>query len=107
MSDVVKGVDWASSQAQKKAADAEAEFAAKGSTKHKGSVANMSLGGGKSRSLDEAVNAAVDYGLHFAVAAGMSTHFKSDHALPTLPPFFKEMTTAMHVAIHQQVLRKL
>ncbi len=36
----------------------------------KGSVANMSLGGGKSRVLDLAVNAAVDAGLHFAVAAG-------------------------------------
>ena len=30
----------------------------------------MSLGGGKSISLDEAVNAAVESGLHFAVAAG-------------------------------------
>jgi cerevisin len=30
----------------------------------------MSLGGGKSRALDEAVNAAVDGGMHFAVAAG-------------------------------------
>jgi cerevisin len=30
----------------------------------------MSLGGGKARSLDEAVDAAVEAGLHFAVAAG-------------------------------------
>lgn len=30
----------------------------------------MSLGGGKSLALDEAVDAAVDDGLHFAVAAG-------------------------------------
>jgi len=36
----------------------------------KGSVANMSLGGGKSPALDLAVNAAVNAGLHFAVAAG-------------------------------------
>lgn len=36
----------------------------------KGSVANMSLGGGPSRVLDLAVNAAVDTGMHFAVAAG-------------------------------------
>ena len=30
----------------------------------------MSLGGGKAQSLDDAVNAAVEAGLHFAVAAG-------------------------------------
>ena len=30
----------------------------------------MSLGGGASTSLDSAVNAAVDKGVHFAVAAG-------------------------------------
>jgi len=33
-------------------------------------VANMSLGGGKSSSLDSAVNAAVDNEVIFAVAAG-------------------------------------
>ena len=38
--------------------------------RHKGSVANMSLGGGKSLALDDAVNRAVDSGMHFAVAAG-------------------------------------
>lgn len=36
----------------------------------KGSVANMSLGGGFSPSLNLAVNSAVDSGVHFAVAAG-------------------------------------
>jgi cerevisin len=70
MSDVVGGVDWAATQAKKKADAARAEYAATGKTKHKGSVANMSLGGGKSESLDRAVNKAVDSGLHFAVAAG-------------------------------------
>jgi len=70
MSDVVAGVVWASQQAKKKALAAEAEYKATGSTKHKGSVANMSLGGGKSRALDDAVNRAVGAGLHFAVAAG-------------------------------------
>lgn len=66
MSDVVGGVVWAATQAKNKA-----EAAAAGKVKnHKGSVANMSLGGGKSRALDEAVNRAVDAGLHFAVAAG-------------------------------------
>ena len=70
MSDVVGGVVWAATQASEKAAKAAAEYAATGRTTHKGSVANMSLGGGKSRALDDAVNRAVDAGLHFAVAAG-------------------------------------
>ncbi|KAG8817737.1 serine protease [Serendipita sp. 399] len=70
MSDVVGGVVWASAEAAKKAAKARAEYAATGYTAHKGSVANMSLGGGKSRALDDAVNTAVENGMHFAVAAG-------------------------------------
>ena len=66
MSDVVKGVEWAAN------AHIEAVAAAKKGKKKgfKGSVANMSLGGGKSRTLDLSVNAAVDAGIHFAVAAG-------------------------------------
>lgn len=66
MSDVVKGVEWAAT------AHTETVSAAKKGKKKgfKGSVANMSLGGGASRTLDLAVNAAVDAGLHFAVAAG-------------------------------------
>jgi len=51
MSDVVKGVEWA--------ALAHAKTAAKKDKKFKGSVANMSLGGGKSQALDQTVNAAV------------------------------------------------
>jgi len=70
MSDVVGGVAWAAGQAKAKADAADVEYAATGSTKHKGSVANMSLGGGKSRALDDSVNKAVDDGMHFAVAAG-------------------------------------
>ncbi|KAJ7658531.1 peptidase S8/S53 domain-containing protein [Mycena rosella] len=70
MSDVVGGVEFATRSAIAKAEAAQAEVKATGSTKHKGSVANMSLGGGKSKALDQAVNAAVDAGLHFAVAAG-------------------------------------
>ncbi|KAJ7647827.1 peptidase S8/S53 domain-containing protein [Roridomyces roridus] len=70
MSDVVAGVDFAAESALEKAAAADAELKATGKTSHKGSVANMSLGGGKSPALDRAVNAAVDSGLHFAVAAG-------------------------------------
>ncbi|WVR04631.1 hypothetical protein IAU60_001642 [Kwoniella sp. DSM 27419] len=70
MSDVVGGVLWAAEQAAAEKAAAEKELAATGKTKYKGSVANMSLGGGKAKSLDDAVNAAVEAGLHFAVAAG-------------------------------------
>ncbi|CAE6475255.1 unnamed protein product [Rhizoctonia solani] len=70
MSDVVAGVTWASKAAQAKAIEAIKEFRATGKTSHKGSVANMSLGGGKSPALDRAVNNAVKNGMHFAVAAG-------------------------------------
>ncbi|GIJ85841.1 serine protease [Aspergillus pseudoviridinutans] len=66
MSDVVAGVEWAVKSHLKKAKDAK-DGKIKG---FKGSVANMSLGGGKSRTLEAAVNAGVEAGLHFAVAAG-------------------------------------
>ena len=66
MSDVVKGVEWAA-QAHLKAVAEAKDGKKKG---FKGSAANMSLGGGKSTTLDLAVNAAVDAGIHFAVAAG-------------------------------------
>ncbi|RKF71299.1 Alkaline protease 2 [Golovinomyces cichoracearum] len=62
MSDVVKGIDWAAKSHLKNVRDRKKGF--------KGSVANMSLGGGKSQALDHAVNGAVMAGMHFAVAAG-------------------------------------
>lgn len=66
MNDVVKGVEWAAIDHTKTVKEAK-----NGKKKgYKGSVANMSLGGGKSPTLDLAVNAAVDAGIHFAVAAG-------------------------------------
>ncbi|CAO3587014.1 unnamed protein product [Absidia cylindrospora] len=65
MSDVVQGVEWAALSHTK-----NADKAKKDGKPFKGSVANMSLGGGKSRALDLAVNGAVDIGLVFAVAAG-------------------------------------
>lgn len=66
MSDVVKGVEFAA-----KSHSETVQAAKDGKKKNfKGSTANMSLGGGKSTTLDLAVNAAVDAGLHFAVAAG-------------------------------------
>ncbi|KAF7428899.1 serine protease [Pleurotus ostreatus] len=70
MSDVVAGVTWAAESALAKKDQAARELAATGKTSHKGSVASMSLGGGKSPALDRAVNAAVDSGIHFSVAAG-------------------------------------
>lgn len=66
MSDVVKGVEYAVQSHLKALKDAK-DGKKKG---FKGSAANMSLGGGKSQALDMAVNAAVDAGIHFAVAAG-------------------------------------
>ncbi len=67
MSDVVKGVEYA---AESHLEAIEAAKKGKGKKGFKGSAANMSLGGGKSVLLDKAVNAAVQVGIHFAVAAG-------------------------------------
>ena len=68
MSDIVGGVLWAADQAAKKLAAAKAEYTATGKTKHKGSVANMSLGGDMSQTLNNAVNRAIGSGMQFAVA---------------------------------------
>jgi len=66
MSDVVKGVEFAATSHLE-----QVKAAKDGKRKgFKGSVANMSLGGGKTQALDAAVNAAVKTGIHFAVAAG-------------------------------------
>ncbi|KAL1921728.1 uncharacterized protein VTP21DRAFT_10370 [Calcarisporiella thermophila] len=56
VSDIIAGIDWVVKDAKK--------------GKNKKAVANMSLGGGASDVLDEAVNKAADAGIHFAVAAG-------------------------------------
>lgn len=58
MSDVIKGVEYVASDHLKNGKS------------RKASTANMSLGGGNSPTLDLAVNAAVDVGIHFSVAAG-------------------------------------
>lgn len=89
MSDVTGGVLWAANDAKSLSASYKANPHTAAAKKHKGFVANMSLGGGKSPTLDKAVNGAVDMGLHFAVAAGnenadvshVLTHIK---ASPTL-----------------------
>lgn len=64
MSDVIKGVEFA-------ALSHNRNLTKNGNKKkYKGAAANMSLGGGKSPSLDMVVDAAVNAGIHFAVAAG-------------------------------------
>lgn len=63
MSDVIKGVEFAALSHNHK-------LTKKGKKNYKGATANMSLGGGKSPSLDMVVDAAVKAGIHFAVAAG-------------------------------------
>lgn len=72
MSDVVKGVEYA--------ANAHAKAVKENAPGFKGSTANMSLGGGKSPSLDLAVNAAVKAGIHFAVAAGNDNQDACDYS---------------------------
>ncbi|KAF9091121.1 serine protease [Mortierella sp. GBA35] len=72
MTDVIGGVDYAIEQHK--------AFAQKQGKKYKGSVANMSLGGGKSRPLDAAVSNAVAQGLHFAVAAGNDNRDACDYS---------------------------
>lgn len=61
LSDVILGIQWAVNDHQSRV---------KNGGKKTKSVANMSLGGGRSRVLDAAVDAAVQAGIHFAVAAG-------------------------------------
>ncbi|EEH42602.1 uncharacterized protein PADG_07422 [Paracoccidioides brasiliensis Pb18] len=68
ISDVIKGVEYVATSHTK---NVEAAKAGKRNKKtFKGSVANMSLGGSKSYALDYTVNAAVDTGVYFVVAAG-------------------------------------
>jgi len=65
MSDVIKGVEYAAEFHL-----SEKDKARREGKPFKGSGANMSLGGGKSQTLDSAVDGAVELGLNFAVAAG-------------------------------------
>lgn len=70
MSDVTGGVLWAVADAKKRSAEFALAPSSTKAKKHKGFVANMSLGGGKSPTLDRAVDGATKSGLAFAVAAG-------------------------------------
>jgi cerevisin len=75
MSDVIKGVEYAAQLHLN-----EKERAKKEGRIFKGSGANMSLGGGKSQTLDSAVNGAVSLGLNFAVAAGNDNRDACDYS---------------------------
>ncbi|WFD21045.1 cerevisin [Malassezia caprae] len=70
MSDVTAGVLWAVADAQERTRKMRARPWSPAARKHRGFVANMSLGGTKSPTLERAVNGAVMTGMHFAVAAG-------------------------------------
>lgn len=70
MSDVTGGVLWAVEDAKRLSLKYKQNPNSADAKKHKGFVANMSLGGGKSPTLDKAVNGAVTSGMHFGVAAG-------------------------------------
>jgi len=66
-SGVISGVNWVANDA---IADAEEYFQKYGKKRSSKAAANMSLGGGKSDSLNNAVNAAVGNDIVFAVASG-------------------------------------
>ncbi|KAL4400467.1 proteinase B [Malassezia pachydermatis] len=70
MADVTAGVLWAITDAQRLTEEMLAHPTSPKAKKHRGFVANMSLGGGKSPTLDRAVAAGIAAGLHFGVAAG-------------------------------------
>ncbi|KAJ2084158.1 proteinase B [Coemansia sp. RSA 988] len=75
MSGVVMGVEFTVKEHRKAVASAERE-----GRKHRGSVANMSLGGGYSRALNLAVDAASRAGVHYAVAAGNDNQDACDYS---------------------------
>ncbi|KAI8819748.1 peptidase S8/S53 domain-containing protein [Fimicolochytrium jonesii] len=70
MSDVVRGIEWVIKDHQKKSKIAESEDTKGRKKKIVRSLGNMSLGGGLSRALNQAVDAASTAGVLFAVAAG-------------------------------------
>lgn len=62
VSDVIKGIEYVVKD--------HIDSSKKGGPKFKGSTANLSLGSSKSPAMEMAVNAAVESGVHFAIAAG-------------------------------------
>lgn len=75
-SDVIKGIEFSV-----KRHNDQVKVAKSNKLKvFKGSVANLSLGGRRTQSLDDAVNAGVDAGVHFAVSAGNDNVEACDHS---------------------------
>ncbi|KAJ7648705.1 peptidase S8/S53 domain-containing protein [Mycena polygramma] len=71
LSDTIAGISYVASAATAKAAAAQKEYEATGRAAHKGSVINMSLGlRSVSRAGNQAINGAVQQGIHVVVAAG-------------------------------------
>ena len=68
LSDVLKGIEWAANAHSRNVSRAESGPKMKKS--FKGSVMNLSVASDQSRAFDASVNAAVDVGMHAAVAAG-------------------------------------
>ena len=69
MFDVIGGGLWAAGKVDEKLTATKAEFAATRKTRQ-GSIANMSLGGGMSQALSNAIDKAIKSGMHFAITAG-------------------------------------
>lgn len=67
---MLAGIEWADRDATARALQAAEEIRATGYSSHKGSVINMSLGAGLSRSLSDGAKKAYDHGHHVVVAAG-------------------------------------
>jgi cerevisin len=65
--DLIKGIEWVTNTHLRKI---QASKSSRKTKTFKGSVVNISLGGGKSPVVERAINSAVDAGLHIAVAAG-------------------------------------
>ena len=88
MSDVVKGVEWAAESHIKSSKNKDPKF--------KGSVANMSLGGGKSPALDQTVNAAVAVSIS-GTSCALEPLINCDCRLASISLLQLVMTTPMHV----------
>ena len=106
MRDVIAGIVWAVEQAATKAAAAASEYAATGRTGYKGSVISMSIGGSKSRTLEDVVNRAVDSGVHIAVGSG--GYYRGDTTCrQDADEFGQAMTVVMLAPTHLLALKSL
>ncbi|KAI8868311.1 serine protease 1 [Ramicandelaber brevisporus] len=75
LSDVIRGIEYTIAGHREELEKAKSEGKV-----YKGSVANMSLGAGYNKALNQATDAAVDNGVHFAVAAGNDNRDACDYS---------------------------